>query len=224
MVGTATEVGKTWVACAVAVELGRRGVRVAARKPAQSFEPGDVTDAALLAGATGAVDEDVCPPHRWYPVPYAPPMAADALGRAPFRVADLVAELAWPTEPPAEVGLVEGAGSLRSPLADDGDNVELLRLLTPDLVVVVADAGLGTIGDTRLAVDLLAGGAPVVVVLNRFDEAVALHRRNLAWLRDRDGVEVMTSATELGHRILAVVHVRRAGEQDHDRGGHSTDR
>jgi dethiobiotin synthetase len=215
VVGTATEVGKTWVAAAVAAELRRRGVSVAARKPAQSFAPGDVTDAALLAAATGVDAEAVCPPHRWYRVPYAPPMAADALGLPAFGVADLVAELAWPEEPVAQVGLVEGAGSLRSPLADDGDNADLLRLLVPDVVVLVADAGLGTIGDTRLAVDALAGGPPVLVLLNRFDASVELHRRNVAWLRDRDGVDVMTSAAELASRLLTSVQDERAGERDH---------
>ena len=53
--GTATEVGKTWVGAAVARELRDRGTTVAARKPAQSFEPADVepggigTDADALA-------------------------------------------------------------------------------------------------------------------------------------------------------------------------------
>ena len=59
----------------------------------------------------------------------------------------------------------------------------------------MADAGLGTINDVRLslaALDDVAGDrrhrpAPVVV-LNRFDAAADLHRRNLAWLRDRHAV------------------------------------
>ncbi len=42
--GTATEVGKTWWTAAVARELRAAGVHVAARKPVQSGDPGDVTD------------------------------------------------------------------------------------------------------------------------------------------------------------------------------------
>ena len=52
---------------------------------------------------------------------------------------------------------METAGGVRSPQADDGDAVDLVRLLAPDLVVLVADAGLGTINAVRLCVDALAG-------------------------------------------------------------------
>ena len=53
--GTGTEVGKTFVAAAVLQWLRDRGHPVAARKPVQSFAPGDPsTDAHVLARATGA--------------------------------------------------------------------------------------------------------------------------------------------------------------------------
>jgi dethiobiotin synthetase len=197
VVGTGTEVGKTWVACRLARALRRRGLVVAARKPAQSYDPGDDladTDAALLAHATGDHPAIVCPQHRWYPVAMAPPMAADALGRPPFTVADLVDELTWP--PGLGVGLVEAAGGVRSPVADDGDGVTLAEALHPERVVLVADAGLGTINGIRLSLAALAGW-PVSVVLNRFDPADDLHARNLAWLAERDGVAALTEPDDL---------------------------
>ena len=106
----------------------------------------------------------------------APPMAAEALGRPPFTIADLVRELRWPHDP-VGVGLVETAGGVRSPLAADGDCLALCGALGPDLVVLVADAGLGTINAVRLTIEALgAVGAPVVVVLNRFNAAVRTAR------------------------------------------------
>jgi dethiobiotin synthetase len=84
---------------------------------------------------------------------------------------------------------------LRSPLADDGDCAALLRAVGADLVVLVADAGLGTLNSVRLTVGALDG--PVVVVLNRYDDGDALHRANRAWLVDRDGLDVVTSVEEL---------------------------
>ena len=68
--------------------------------------------------------EVVCPPHRWYEVAMAPPMAAEALGRPPSP-----SPIWWTScsGRPAErcegvdVGLVETAGGVRSPLAADGD-------------------------------------------------------------------------------------------------------
>src|SRR5206468_1259236 len=83
--GTGTGVGKTWVAARLLTELRAKGVHVAARKPVQSFAAGEgPTDAEMLAAATGEDLADVCPAHRWYERPLAPPMAADVLGRAPF--------------------------------------------------------------------------------------------------------------------------------------------
>lgn len=198
--GTGTEVGKTWVAASVARELERRGVSVAARKPAQSYEPGSgPTDAEVLGEATGDTGERVCPPHRWYPLAMAPPMAAEVLERPSFTIDDLVDELSWPDG--IAVGLVESAGGPRSPLAADGDTVDLVRRLGPDLVVLVADAGLGTINATRLGAAAF-GDVPLLAVLNRFDPEDELHRRNLAWLRDQGGLDVLP-AEELAPRLRA---------------------
>src|SRR5262245_9673874 len=188
--GTATEVGKTWVGARLAEELVARRITVAARKPAQSFEESDpTTDADLLAAATGESPEDVCPPHRWYPTPMAPPMAADSLGREPVFLGDLLAEVrdGWPGRAP-DVGLVELAGGLRSPMGHDGDGVDLVLGLAPDLVVLVADAGLGTIHAVRQSVADLRDH-PVVVVLNRHDDKDELHRRNVEWLVEREEVD-----------------------------------
>jgi len=197
VVGTGTEIGKTWVACRLARALRRRGLIVAARKPVQSFALGDDaadTDAALLALATGDHPAAVCPRHRWYPLAMAPPMAAEALGRPAFTIADLVAELAWP--PAVGVGLVEAAGGVRSPLAADGDAVDLATALRPERVVLVADAGLGTISGVRLSAAALAQW-PTTVVLNRFDPGDDLHERNRAWLAGRDGFDVVVDPDDL---------------------------
>jgi dethiobiotin synthetase len=210
--GTGTEVGKTWVACRLARALRERGLVVAARKPVQSYAPDDnrggdpggpgnpaPTDAALLADATGDEPSLVCPQHRWYPVPMAPPMAADVLGRPAFTVADLVAELAWPAG--VGVGLVEAVGGVRSPLAADGDTVTLATALHPERVVLVADAGLGTINAVRLSAAAITSW-PLSIVLNRFDPADHLHRRNRAWLAERDGLHVVVEAA---HLVAAIV-------------------
>lgn len=207
--GTGTEVGKTWVTCAVIRHLRQAGVTVAARKPAQSYEPADDiaarTDAHLLALASGEDPDRVCPSHRRYPVPLAPPMAAEHLGRPAFSIADLAAECdaAWPER--CEIGFVETAGGLRSPLADDGDTIALAHLLRPSRMLIVTDAGLGTIHHVRSCVDAIAGaGLPEpIVILNRYDESAPqdLHRRNLAWLRDRDNLDVEVDAGAIAQRL-----------------------
>ncbi|UDY37999.1 aminotransferase class I/II-fold pyridoxal phosphate-dependent enzyme [Dermatobacter hominis] len=211
--GTATEVGKTWVGAAVARALRERGATVAARKPAQSFEPQDVepggigTDADALAAATGEDPLVVCPPHRRYEVPMAPPMAADALGRDRISLRALADEVgaSWPSTAP-DVGLVELAGGTRSPAAHDGDGIALARAVRPDVVVLVADAGLGTVHAVRSALDGLGElRARTVVHLNRYEgdgssDAADLHRRN----RDQlvaDGSTVTTTVAALADRL-----------------------
>ena len=169
---------------------------MAARKPAQSFDPSDDPagyDAAILGAASGEAPETVCPPHRWYEMAMAPPMAADALGRPSFTLDELVEELRWP-EVPVDMGFVETAGGLRSPIADDGDCLALVVAVMPEVVLLVADAGLGTINSVRLTMDaLIRLPADVVVVLNRFDAGSELHQRNLSWLTERDDLRVLTT-------------------------------
>lgn len=209
VVGTATEIGKTWVTARIAEQLRADGISVAASKPVQSFEPGaGPTDAELLGAATGQPVDDVCPPHRCYEVAMAPPMAADALGRPRIALADLVAELRWPAD--AEVVLVETVGGVRSPIAHDGDAVDLAQALDPNLVVLVADAALGTINAVRLTAGALPD-RPVLVVLNRFDLGDDLHDRNRAWLVERDGFEVVTDADAAADAIRTCRRARLEG-------------
>jgi len=197
--GTATEIGKTFIGAALAQELRGRGVSVAARKPAQSFVPGEgPTDAEVLAAATGEDPHEVCPPHRWLGVPMAPPMAADVLGQPPFTLDELLAEVTWPDG--VDVGLLEGVGGPRSPIASDGDTVSMAEQVNADLVVLVADAGLGTVNAVRLSAAAF-GARPVVTVLNRFDDGDDLRRRNRDWLTKEDGLAVVTDVRDLGDAV-----------------------
>ena len=198
--GTGTEVGKTWWTAALARELSARGVAVAARKPVQSYATNDdITDADVLATATGVDARTVCPPDGWLPVPMAPPIAAAQLHRPAFTIADLAGAVAWPD--PCAVGFVEGAGGVRSPLAADGDTVDLVHALGPDVVLVVAHAGLGVINAARSALDALAeSGAPAVVALNHYDADDEVHRANRDWLVTRDAVDVVIHPGELVDR------------------------
>ena len=191
--GTGTEVGKTWFASRLITAWRDAGVAVVARKPAQSFEPGTgPTDADLLGAASGEDPLSVCPAHRWYEVPMAPPIAAAVLGRPAITVAELVAECA--PGPAGAITLVEGAGGPRSPIAEDGDSVDLARALGAERVLLVADAGLGTINAVRLCLEALRG-FQVLVALNRFDPADDLHRRNRAWLEDH-GIALATDPVQ----------------------------
>jgi dethiobiotin synthetase len=212
--GTDTEVGKTWVTAALAQRLRSDGWVVAARKPILSYSPGDAsTDADVLAAATGESTDVVCPDHRRYPIPMAPPMAADALGRDTVLLESVLDELAgsWPARQ-VDIGLVELVGGIRSPISHDADCLDMVEVLEPDLIVVVADAGLGTLNGTLLTLDALAqveDDEPplVVVLLNRFDAAVPLHAANRSWLLDSHAHDalVVTDVAQLSDAVEALL-------------------
>lgn len=209
--GTGTDIGKTWYTAAVARILRARGFSVRAVKPAQSFSSGEgPTDAEILGDATGQEAHGVCPAHRWYPVAYAPPMAAAMLHRPAFRVSELACEIATATAPaPADVVFVEGAGGPRSPIAADGDNVDLARAVQAHGVVLVADAGLGTINAVLTNLAAFDASVPVVVALNRFDTSDELHRLNRAYLA-RAAVDTVIAPAGLADRLAARLSAERA--------------
>ncbi|MEA2434379.1 MAG: dethiobiotin synthetase [Actinomycetota bacterium] len=195
---TGTEIGKTWFTARTIEMLRRRGIEAHARKPVQSFEPGEVTDAEILARASGDHMTDVC--RHSYEFPLAPPMAARVLGKPEMRLIDILWDLHVP-----ETGItfVEGVGGPRSPLASDGDTVTLASSITADVIVLVAQAELGVINDVRLGIDAFAPHR-VVVALNRFDPMDEMHTRNRDWLRTEVGAEVVTSPSELADLFAAL--------------------
>lgn len=205
VVGTATDIGKTWVGGEVLARLRAAGTSVAARKPAQSADADDPgpSDADVLAAATGESPDQVCPPHRWYRVAMAPPMAAVATGQLAPTTDELLDELVWPDRAgggPVAVGWLETVGGPRSPIAIDGDSVTFADRLDPDLIVLVADAGLGTVNAVTLSLAPF-DDRPAVVFLNRFDAADDLHVRNRDWLRTRQRLEVIVDLEALSSTV-----------------------
>ncbi|GFE83789.1 hypothetical protein GCM10011487_57890 [Steroidobacter agaridevorans] len=209
VIGTNTEVGKTWVTAQLLATLKLRGSRVAARKPVQSYGPDEIdTDAARLAGASGEEVTEICPAHRWYPLGLAPPMAAQALGRGPVWMSELVSETRWPAD--VDIGFVETVGGVRSPLACDGDSLELLRRLEVDRMLLVADAELGTINAVRLTLAAVSP-VPTVVYLNRFNPNSKLHELNRRWLAEQDKLTVITDVHSLA---VAIEEAHRSSDHN----------
>jgi dethiobiotin synthetase len=197
--GTTTGVGKTWLAAALARALVLRSVPVHVRKAVQSFDPSEgETDAKILAAAAGAPAEVVCPPSLSFPVPLAPPIAAQVLGRPLPRLCDVLAALA---RPPEGILLVEGVGGPRSPLASDADTVRLAEALDAGAVVIAADPALGAISLVTMSVDAF-GGRPASVFLNRFDPRDEVHATNRAWLAEHLRARVHTEVAALADDLV----------------------
>lgn len=171
--GTDTDVGKTSVACALLGAAAARGMTTAAMKPVETGcerrgEALWARDAARLHAASTlatALDDRVICPQR-FEAPVAPSVAARELGVA----VDLAAiASAWDRLRALgpELALVEGAGGLLVPIADDLAIADLVVQLGLPLVVVVRDR-LGAINHARLTVEVarVRGISVAGVILN----------------------------------------------------------
>ncbi len=172
--GTGTEVGKTYVSCAIARNLVAQGLSVAAYKPVASGahrEHGQLvsTDAvSLLRAAECGNLSAVCP--QVFSAPLAPPVAA----RLESRVVDdqlLRSGLEYWTDR-CDFVVVEGVGGLLSPVSEDDFTVTLAREFGYPIVLVATDQ-LGVINQVLSAISVCAEYAPNVpvagIVLNQLE-------------------------------------------------------
>lgn len=155
--GTDTEIGKTYIASSIVRRCVEHGLRVGVYKPVASGCEPDATgeqasngelvseDAVSLWRAAGCPEPlaRVCP--QRFAAPLAPPAAAAAEGTTVDRQRMIDGARWWLDR--CDLLIVEGAGGLMSPLADDCFNAELAVSLAATLVVVAANR-LGVINHT----------------------------------------------------------------------------
>lgn len=174
VVGSHTDVGKTFVACALVRALVARGVGVVPRKPVLSGVADDdaalaTSDAGLLLQAAGRpVDRaGIC---AVAPLRFARPVAPDAAARAEGRTLRLAHVVAAASAATDSFVVVETAGGVMSPVADDGLVVDVAAALGLPCVLVVG-AYLGGISHGLSAHAVLAARGLLVaaVVVNRSD-------------------------------------------------------
>ncbi|MEU0808385.1 dethiobiotin synthase [Streptomyces sp. NPDC005970] len=150
--GTGTEIGKTVTTAAIAAAALAGGRSVAVLKPAQTGvradEPGDAAEVARLAGAVTQAEL------ARYPDPLAPATAARRAGRPAVRPAD-VAEAAGKLAAEHDLVLVEGAGGLLVRFDEEGTTLADAARLLDAPVLVVVQAGLGTLNTTALTAEAL---------------------------------------------------------------------
>jgi len=158
--GAHTDVGKTYVACALLRAARARGLSVDAVKPVVSgVSPDDWSDSdpgRLLAALDRPLDGknlDTISPLRFL-APLSPPMAARLEGRD-LRLSELtdICRRALDASR-ADFMLVEGAGGVMSPLADDGTGLDLQKALGLP-TILVGGSYLGGISHTLTAIETL---------------------------------------------------------------------
>lgn len=204
--GTSTDVGKTFIAVAIARQLSQRNIKVIPRKPIESgcikqgdeLIPHDATALKIAANYQGPLSE-VCP-YRFEP-PVSPVRAAYLANSV--LTTEQLADICRHGSEDGFV-LVEGAGGFYSPLAENGLNADLaVALQLP--VLLVADDRLGTLSHVLLNVEAMQMRGLHVsgVVINTVTEHQNAHMDNTADLRERLDCPVFhTPYVEQGDAVL----------------------
>lgn len=166
--GTGTDIGKTYVSCALIRALKVRGAVVDAFKPVVSgFDPKDAagSDPARLASALGDPGALFRIAPRRYRAPLSPNIAARLEGQT-LVLGDMVIDaVARAAEIRNGLLLVEGAGGVMSPLTDGETNLDMITALGAP-VLLVAGSYLGTISHVLTAlVALRAAKAEIAAVV-----------------------------------------------------------
>lgn len=158
--GAGTDIGKTFVACALIRALRAQGMSVDALKPAVSgFDPDRIqeSDAGRLLEALGRPlapeTLDAISPLR-FAAPLAPPAAARREGVSlslEMLIGPCRARLG---RPDVEVLLIEGAGGVMSPIAESATNLDLVSALCAP-VLLVGGSYLGGISHSLTALETM---------------------------------------------------------------------
>ncbi len=182
-----TDIGKTFVSCAILHQMSQLGIAAHAIKPIASGIAGNLSasDPARLLKAKGASQElaaiqRICP---WsYEAPLSPHLAA-RLSAEPIDWQALVAFCEQEISSHSFT-LVEGAGGVMSPLDDTHTNLDLiiaLRLPT----VLVASNYLGAISHTLTALEvLLHADVPLAGLVISAHESPAIDEAEMRQLLD----------------------------------------
>jgi dethiobiotin synthetase len=228
ILGTGTDVGKTFVARALARALSDRGCSVLALKPietgcASSGEPAPGSDAWQLESAA---TPGLVRPHPLYAFsdPISPHLAARRAGVSiePIRVAAWLqrAESAANMAPDTTIhydtlwSIVETAGGALSPVSESATNADLARELEPALWLLVAPDALGVLHDLRATLSALRTLArePDLVVLSAArppDASTGTNAQELVRLGIARPVAVLQRNSDLGAVQLAEALLQR---------------
>lgn len=188
VVGTGTGVGKTIVTAGLVGTFREANVDACGVKPVQTgFPPDD--DAGFVADACGSKMASTSL-RRLKPA-LAPAVAAKQENETLSY--ECIREESAKAVQAADVGVVEGIGGLRVPLADSREVVDLIADLELP-AVVVARAGLGTLNHSALTLEALRrrGVKVTGIVLNDYAGETLAERTNPDALAEMTGYRVET--------------------------------
>ncbi len=184
LTGTDTEIGKTFITCALLQHAAQRGIRAAGVKPVAAGTDADGRNddvENIRAASTVALADDILNPYC-FSAAIAPHIAASEEGRhIEFATIQRACRQAMQQ---ADLVIIEGVGGFRVPLGGDGDSADLAVALALPVILVVG-MRLGCINHALLTAEAITARGLTLAgwVANRIDPAMARFDENLATLQ-----------------------------------------
>ncbi len=198
LTGTDTEIGKTFVTCALLLRARQLGLTVAGIKPvaAGTDATGRNEDVERIRAASNVeLPADIINPYRFAPA-IAPHLAAAEAGVSIdfTRIAAACAS----ARQRADLVIIEGVGGFRVPLGVDRDSADLAVALALPVILVVG-LRLGCINHALLTAEAIAARGLTLAgwVANRIDPDMARADDNIATLRERLGAPLLGSVPRI---------------------------
>ena len=204
LTGTDTEIGKTFVTCALLLRAGQLGLTAAGIKPvaAGTDAAGRNEDVECIRAASDVkLAEDVINPYCFAPA-IAPHLAAAEAGvRIDFaRIAAACAS----AQQRADLVIVEGVGGFCVPLGGDRDSADLAVALALPVILVVG-LRLGCINHALLTAEAIAARGLTLAgwVANRIDPDMARADDNIDTLSEHLGAPLLGSVPRVTGGLAA---------------------
>lgn len=197
---TGTDIGKTYISALIVKSLREDGYNCGYFKPVMSGvkEKNGILIESDCNFVVNTADIPTTPNDcvsYWWKEAVSPHLAAK---NSNVRISKILEDFNNITKKYDYV-LVEGAGGITCPIKLDENNKYLMKDLIKDLntpILIVADAGLGTINHTLLTVDYAQNnGIKVVgIILNNFDNNNFMHQDNLKQIEYLTKIKVVAKA------------------------------
>ncbi len=184
--GTDTEVGKTFVTCALLHALRNQGVKAIGMKPVSAGTDADGKNEdveQLIAAAGVKAPRELINPYLFAPA-IAPHISAAAEGRS-IDIAHIVTAFES-LRTMADAVLIEGVGGFCVPLGPNTDTADMAEALGLPVILIVG-MRLGCINHALLTQQAIAARGLTLAgwIANRIDPDMACLEENLATLKAR---------------------------------------
>ncbi len=208
--GTGTDVGKTYISALIVKKMRESGFNCGYFKPVIS----GVTEMCghlmesdanyVVRTANIPTDPEACTSY-WWQEAVSPHLAAKRKNQE-IDIDKIKYDFSQISKK-YDYLLVEGAGGITCPLKIDKEEKYLLKDLIWELglsIIIIADAGLGTINSTLLTVDYArANGIEIEgIILNNYESDNFMHWDNLEQLEVLTGVNVVATVSPNANDIM----------------------